>query len=188
MPDNSAWGPLGALIGEWEGDQGLDVSFHNATCRVAETKFREKVTMAPFGPVANGTQQLYGLDYRMAAWRQNEEAPFHTEVGYWLWDAAAGEVLRGFVVPRGITVLAGAIGVAADATTFTLTAALGDGRYGICENAYLGVKASSRAYTVTITTNTDGTWSYAEVTTLAMVEFGERFAHSDANTLHRATG
>ena len=40
-------------------------------------------------------------------WRGDEENPFHTEVGYWLWDGATGEVLRGFVVPRGITVLAG---------------------------------------------------------------------------------
>ena len=44
--------------------------------------------MKPFGPVDNGTQALYGLDYRMAAWRGDEENPFHTEVGYWLWDAA----------------------------------------------------------------------------------------------------
>src|SRR5262249_14784832 len=67
MPETSAWGPLAALIGEWEGDQGLDVSFINATGRITETKFRETVTMAPFGPVANGTQTIYGLDYRMAA-------------------------------------------------------------------------------------------------------------------------
>jgi hypothetical protein len=118
-------------------------------------------------------------------WRGDEENPFHTEVGYWLWDAAAGEVLRGFVVPRGITVLAGAIGVAADATTFTLNAKLGDPRYGISENAYLGEKASSTAYTVTITANADGTWSYAEETTLHMVEMSDPVPHTDRNTLRR---
>jgi len=84
MSDTSAWGPLGRLIGEWEGDGGLDVSFHNASGRVAETKFRERVTLAPFGPVANGTQCLYGLDYRMSAWR----------VG------TRGELGAGAVVPR----------------------------------------------------------------------------------------
>ena len=50
-----------------------------------------------------------------------------------------------FVVPRGITVLAGAIGVAADATSFSLSAELGDGRYGISENAYLGANAQPMA-------------------------------------------
>ena len=77
--------------------------------------------LKPFGPVDNGSQHLYGLDYRTAMWRGYEENPFHTEVGYWLWDAATGEIMRGFVVPRGITVLAGGIATA-DTTQFTLTA------------------------------------------------------------------
>ena len=179
------WGPLDALIGDWEGEGGLDRAFSHSKNEVLDTPYLEKLTMKPFGPVDNGSQSLYGLDYKTAMWRGSEDNPFHTEVGYWLWDAAAGEVLRGFVVPRGITVLAGAIGVAANASTFTLTARSGDRRYGICENAYLGEKASSQAYTVTITTNDDGTWSYAEETTLRMVEFGEPFAHTDHNTLHR---
>ena len=41
--------------------------------------------------------------------RADESDPFHTEVGYWLWDGATGEIVRGFVVPRGITVLAGGV-------------------------------------------------------------------------------
>lgn len=179
------WGPLEQLIGEWEGEGGLDRAFSHSRGEVLSTPYLEKTTLKPFGPVDNGTQSLYGLDYRAAMWRGDEENPFHTEVGYWLWDAAAGEVLRGFVVPRGITVLAGAIGVAADATSFTLRAKLGDPRYGISENTYLGDKASSTAYEVTVTANPDGTWSYAEDTTLRMVEFAEPFAHTDSNTLHR---
>jgi hypothetical protein len=183
----SEWGPLAALIGEWEGEGGLDSAFSHSKGEVLSTPYLEKLTMKPFGPVDNGSQSLYGLDYRSAMWRDDEENPFHTEVGYWLWDAAAGEVLRGFVVPRGITVLAGAIGVAADATEFTLTADLGNPRYGISENAYLGDKASSTSYRVTITANADGTWSYAEETTLRMVEFAEPFPHTDSNTLHRVS-
>ena len=181
------WGPLAALIGDWEGEGGLDRAFSHSRNEVLDTPYLEKVTMKPFGPVDNGSQSLYGLDYKTAMWRGSEDNPFHTEVGYWLWDAAVGEVLRGFVVPRGITVLAGAIGVAADAKSFTLDARLGDARYGICENAYLGEKASSQAYTVTVTANDDGTWSYAEETTLRMVEFADPFAHTDHNTLRRAS-
>ena len=177
------WGPLAALIGDWEGTGGLDSAFSHSKGEVLSTPYLEKLTMKPFGPVDNGSQSLYGLDYKSAMWRDDEENPFHTEVGYWLWDGATGEVLRGFVVPRGITVLAGAIGVAADATEFTLTAKLGDPKYGISENDYLGKKASSTNYTVTITANADGTWSYAEETTLAMAEFGDPFPHTDSNTL-----
>jgi hypothetical protein len=182
----SEWGPLEALIGDWEGEGGLDSAYSHSKGEVLKTPYLEKLTMKPFGPVDNGDQHLYGLDYKSAMWRGDEENPFHTEVGYWLWDAAAGEVLRGFVVPRGITVLAGTTGVAPDATSFTLTAKLGDPRYGISENTYLGKRASSTSYEVNITANSDGTWSYSEVTMLDMAEFPEPFSHSDSNTLHKA--
>lgn len=182
----SEWGPLTGLIGEWSGEGGLDRAFSHARQEVLDTPYLEKVSMKPFGPVDNGAQRLYGLDYKTAMWRDDEANPFHTEVGYWLWDAATGEVLRGFVVPRGITVLAGAIGVAADATSFHLSAQLGDPRYGISENAYLGQRASSTSYEVDITLNADGTWSYAEHTWLKMAEFPEVFDHSDSNTLKPA--
>ena len=71
-PDPGLLGPLAALIGTWEGDEGLDVSFHNADHAIGDTPYRERVTMNPFGPVDNGKQCLYGLDYRMAAWRSGD--------------------------------------------------------------------------------------------------------------------
>lgn len=180
----SEWGPLAALAGEWEGDGGLDTAFSHSRGEVLGTPYREKVTMKPFGPVDNGSQQLFGLDYRTAMWRDDEENPFHTEVGYWLWDAAAGQVMRGFVVPRGIVVLAGGT-ASADATSFTMSAALGNPTYGIAENRYLATAASSVAYTVTITVEGADSWSYTEDTTLRMTEFPDLFPHTDHNTLHR---
>src|SRR6202521_2062229 len=131
------WGPLGLMAGEWESDSGgLDTAYSHAQGKVAGSPYREKCSMKPFGPVDNGNQHLYGLDYRTAMWRGDEGNPFHTEVGYWLWDAAAGEVLRGFVVPRGITVLAGGL-AAADAGEFTLEASRGPAQYTIGEGQYL---------------------------------------------------
>lgn len=178
------WGPLGALVGEWEGEGGLDTSYSHATGEVIGTPYLEKVSFKPFGPVANGSQSLFGLDYKTAMWRGSEENPFHTEVGYWLWDAATGEILRGFVVPRGITVLAGGH-ADADATEFTLTASLGDAQYPIGEGKYLTANASSVSYEVTINVGDDGTWSYAETTMLRMTEFPDLLAHGDHNTMHK---
>jgi hypothetical protein len=179
-----SWGPLGGLVGEWEGDAGLDTAYSHARGVVFQTPYREKVTFKPFGPVDNGRQSLYGLDYKSAMWRDSEANPFHTEVGYWLWDAATGEVLRGFVVPRGITVLAGGT-AAANATEFTLHASPGDRNYTIGENTYLTANASTLGYTARIALGPDGTWSYDEVTTLQMREMAEPFAHTDVNTLRR---
>jgi hypothetical protein len=180
----SAWGPLGALVGEWAGEGGLDTAYSHARGEVLGTPYLEKVTFKPFGPVDNGRQSLYGLDYKTAMWRNDEANPFHTEVGYWLWDAATDEVLRGFVVPRGITVLAGGT-AAAEATTFTLDATPGDRNYAIGENKYLTDNASTLSYQVSITLNDDDTWSYDETTMLRMKEIPEPFAHTDHNTMHR---
>ena len=93
------WGPLGSLVGEWQGEGGLDTAYSHAQHKVLATPYLEKLTFKPFGPVANGRQALYGLDYKSAMWRGTEENPFHTEVGYWLWDGTSGELVRGFVVP-----------------------------------------------------------------------------------------
>ncbi len=179
---SNEWGPLSGLIGEWESDSGgLDTAFSHSKGEVLGSPYREKCTMKPFGPVDNGSQSLYGLDYKSAMWRWDEENPFHTEVGYWLWDAATGEVMKGFVVPRGIVVLAGGT-AGTDATSFTLKASLDDPQYSIGENKYLAKNASSRSYVLNVTTNGD-TWSYDEVTVLRMNEFDEPFSHTDHNTL-----
>jgi len=182
---SNEWGPLAGLIGEWEGEGGLDTAFAHASSEVLGTPFREKCSLKPFGPVGNGRQSLYGLDYKSAMWRNDEENPFHTEVGYWLWDGATGEIMRGFVVPRGITVLAGGT-ASADATSFVLKASPGDPNYNIGENKYLAENASTVSYEVTISIG-DGTWSYEENATLKMKEFSELFAHTDHNTLHRVS-
>ena len=179
------WGPLAALAGEWQGDGGgLDTAYSHAAHEVLKTPYSEKLSFKPFGPVQNGRQTLYGLDYRTAMWRGDEENPFHTEVGYWLWDAAAGEVVRGFVVPRGITVLAGGKATA-DARTFTLSATAGDPRFNVGETTYLSEAASTSSYTVTVTIAEDGTWSYDERTMVRLSELPEPLAHTDRNTLHR---
>lgn len=177
------WGPLGPMAGEWEGEGGLDTAFSHVQEQVIGTPFRERTSLKPFGPVDNGAQRLYGLDYRAAMWRGDEENPFHTEVGYWLWDAAAGEVLRGFVVPRGITVLAGGTAAATD-REFVLRAARGDDHYTIGENAYLAERARTLRYEVRVTVGAD-TWSYEETSVLQVAELPEPLAHTDRNTLHR---
>ena len=106
-------------------------------------------------------------------------------VACWLYVRAV-RVLRGrgFVVPRGITVLAGGT-ASADATTFTLAARPGHAQYTIGENQYLAAHASTLSYDVTITVHDADSWSYDETTMLQMDEFPEPFAHTDHNRLRR---
>src|SRR4029077_8146377 len=120
----------------------------------------------------------------MAAWRAGEENPFHTEVGYWLYDGATGEVMRSFMVPRGSTILAGGTAKASD-TSFSLAATVGDEVYGILQGKYLAEKARTNNYTCTVTINGDS-WSYDELTTYTHAIGGE-IAHTDRNTLTRSS-
>ena len=183
MDEPEKLGPLQGLIGEWEGDEGLDVSYHHAEGAPGETRYREKVTMNPFGPVDNGTQCLYGLDYRMAAWRGEEVDPLHTEIGYWLWDAGAGHVIRAFMVPRSTMVLAGA-DATADQSRFTMSAELGSTPWGVLETPYLATNACTVRYEVTVDVG-DGEWSYESDTVLRMPQFEDLYHHTDRNTLRR---
>lgn len=169
-------GPLARLVGTWEGDEGVDVS-----PGPEETRFRERMTFEPFGPVVNGPQVLYGLRYATTAWPIGEDDPFHEEVGYWLWDAAAGKVMRCFLVPRGITVLA--VGDAsAEATRFEMSAELGSETHGISSNPILAQRFRTVRYDLTVSIDSEGRLSYEEDTVLEAPE-AEPFHHTDRNRL-----
>ncbi len=183
VPTAAQLGPLAGLVGEWEGDQGLDVSFHHAEGTIGETPYREVVSCKPFGPVDNGTQSLFGLDYRMAAWRIGEDEPFHTEVGYWLWDAETGQVMKCFMVPRGSTLIAGG-DATATSTSFVLKAEVGSETYGVLSNKYLAAAARTVRFEKTVTVGAD-TWSYDETTVYDLARTGTRIEHTDRNTLRR---
>lgn len=176
-------GPLAALAGVWEGNKGDDVapSDDRGTER---NQFRERLTFEPFGPVNNHEQQLYGLRYATVAWRLGEEAPFHEETGYWLWDGAAKQVLRCFIVPRGVTVLAGGT-VAPDAKAFTIEAEAGSDTYGICSNKFLDQEFKTVRYELTVTVHDRDSFSYKEDTQLKMKGRKDLFHHTDANTVTR---
>lgn len=177
-------GPLAPLAGVWEGDQGVDVA--PARKGPVETRFRERLTFEPVGPVVNGPQVLYGLRYATTAWPLDQDEAFHEEVGYWLWDARDRQVMRCFMVPRGVTVLAG--GTAdAQARSFRLTAQAGSETYGVLSNPFLDKAFKTVRYELTVTLGDDGSFSYAEDTQLKIAGQTDVFHHTDKNTLRRVS-
>ena len=176
-------GPLAALAGVWEGDKGEDVapSDDRGTERNA---YRERLTFEPFGPVRNHEQHLYGLRYATVAWRLGDAGAFHEETGYWLWDAAARQVLRCFIVPRGVTVLAGGT-VEPDATSFQIAAVAGSDTYGICSNQFLDREFKTVRYELTMTMHGSDSFTYTEDTQLRMKGRSDLFHHTDTNRVTR---
>ena len=176
-------GPLASLAGIWEGEKGVDTA--PSGDRGTETnKFRERMTFDPFGPVNNHEQTLYGLRYSTTVWRLGEDSPFHEELGYWLWDASEKQVLRCFIVPRGVTVIAGG-SVEPGAKSFQLSADVGSETYGICSNKFLDKEFKTVRFELQIPLHDDGSFSYEEDTQLQIKGQESLFHHIDKNTLRK---
>jgi len=176
-------GPLAPLAGWWEGDKGDDTAPSDDR-GTEHNRFRERITFDPMGPVRNHEQTLYGLRYATMVWRIGETNPFHEEVGYWLWDAQGKQVMRCFIVPRGVTVLAGGT-VEPGAQSFTLVAEHGSSTYGICSNQFLDREFRTVRYELTVTVLNDSTFRYEEDSQLLMPGRPDVFHHRDQNTLVR---
>jgi len=173
-------GPLAPLSGVWEGDAGVDIA--PGSSGAVETGYRERLTFDPLGPVVNGPQVLYGLRYATTAWPLDADEAFHEETGYWLWDAGREQVMRCFMVPRGVTILAGGA-VSADATELRMSAVCGSETFGILSNPFLDQSFKTVRYDLTIHIHTDGNFSYHEDTQLRIHQQDAIFHHTDRNTL-----
>ena len=173
------------MAGIWEGDQGIDVSRQKSFS--TRSTFRERVILDPLGPVKNGPQILYGLRYSTMVWRLDEGDPFHEEVGYWLWDRDREQVLRCFIVPRGVVVNAGGT-VKEDSKFFRLFARAGSGTYGILTNKFLNERGMTQNYRLEVTIHDNDHFSYREDTELWIPSGQYTFHHLDQNSLKRVDG
>lgn len=182
-----ALGPLTWLVGDWEGDVGVDVSYHNHDDETGKTGYFERFSFSPIPTQENGQQQLEGLKYSNQAWRHGEESmnPFHDEIGYLLWDKKRGQVMRAVVFGRGISMLAGSSAKARD-KKLHFVAKPGDRNYGISQNKYLTERAELMGFDSTYTLNANGTFTYVQTLVLKLAAIGgKEMKHTDTNTLHR---
>lgn len=179
-------GPLTPLVGEWEGNVGVDLSFHNEDDITGETGYFEKAWFRPIPKQENGRQQLEGVTYQMTAWRHGEEAmiPFHDEVGYLLWEKATGQVMRAVVFGRGIAILAGGDAGPRD-KVLHFKATPGSPSYGLAQNKYLLERAEIKDFQSTFTFHDDGSFTHESDLLLKLAATGGEMHHTDRNTLHR---
>jgi hypothetical protein len=176
-------GPLKALAGTWEGEKGEDKAPSDDR-GTEENRYKERLVFEPFGPTINHEQVLYGLRYNTTAWRLGEQDPFHEELGYWLWDAKEKQVMRCFMVPRGVTVIAGGT-VEPSAKEFALEASVGSDTYGILSNRFLEREFKTVKYLLKISILTSDTFRYEEDTQLQLKNRKDIFHHTDSNTIRR---
>ena len=96
--------------------------------------------------------------------------------------SAAKQVLRCFLVPRGVAVIAGGT-AEPGARQFELAADLGSPTYGICSNPFLEHGFQTIEYRIKVSLHADGTWSYDEDTVMLVRGRPEPFHHRDTSLL-----
>ena len=182
-PDTLAnLGPLRRLAGVWESSKGVDL---NPKADGPEQRaYVERIEMQPIDPQTNGPQLFYGLRYHVHILATDEDATFHDQVGYWLWEPATGLVLQSLGIPRGQVALASGHATP-DAKTLVLTASRGQCEYGICSTTFLEYAFRTDSYAIEITFHEDGSWSYVSDTMLVVRGQKEPFRHRDQNTMVR---
>jgi hypothetical protein len=182
--DLKLFGPLAALAGTWQGSVGHDTAPDGG--RFPEnTPFREQIVFTPIGPVANHEQVVYVLSYARTAWRLRGDEVFHVQLGYWLWDPAARQVMHSFMIPRGLTVLAGG-NAEPDSTVLRVSAVVGSSTFGICSNPFLDREFRTVRYEATLTFNSPNSLSYEEDTQIQLKGREAVFHHTDKNSLEKA--
>jgi hypothetical protein len=175
-------GPLSALAGSWTGTGGADS--HPVAEGIEGDRYIEHYVLSPLDPQTNGPQFFYGLHYRTHITKPGEIETFHDQTGYWLWEPATGAVLLTLAIPRGQVAMAAGT-AAADATTFTVTARVGDPHAGIVTNPFLDYAFHTVSFTMTVTVTSNDEWSYEQDTVLEVRGGDRTFHHTDANTLVR---
>lgn len=171
-------GPLTRLAGVWEGRKGVDLN--PKADGPEQREFVERIELQPIDPQANGPQLLYGLRYHVHILATDEDATFHDQVGYWLWEPATGLIMQTVTIPRGQSLLAG--GKAQGPDGIFVEAKRGSTEFGIVSTPFLEHAFRTESYRLEISFAADGTWSYVSDTMLDVRGQG-LFRHRDRNTL-----
>lgn len=180
-PDTLAnLGPLTRLAGIWEGKKGIDL---NPKAQGPERRdYLERIEMHAIDPQANGPQLFYGLRYHVHILASDEDATFHDQVGYWLWEPATGLILQTVAIPRGQVVLA-AGRASDDGRAIVVEAQRGSTEYGIASTTFLEWAFRTDSYRLEVTFDEAGGWSYISDTMLTVRGQEAPFKHRDRNAL-----
>jgi len=180
------YGPLAPLIGTWTGDKGMDVA--PEPNGKEESPFYETIDFEAAGDVDNAEEQeLAAVRYHQVVRRKSNDEIFHDQIGYWLWDAAAGQVMQSLAIPRAVCLVAGGRHTGdpkgGEPVQFAGAARLGDPDWRIVQSPFMRDKASTLSFEHRLTVKGDRL-TYKETTMLAI--YGRSFEHTDENELVRA--
>lgn len=177
------FGPLTALIGKWQGEEGMDVA--PEPDGPDSNPYYEEIIFSPVqDDIENAEEQeLVALHYRQIVRKKKNDKVFHDQTGYWIWNNEKLQVIHAFTIPRGISVLAA--GSASldenDDLIMTVNASADDPNWTIGESPFMQAKAKTDKFSQTLTVQ-QGKLSYQQ-TTVVDIYSHQKFQHVDMNTL-----
>ena len=180
--DGVDYGPLACLVGNWEGNTGVDTA--PEPDGKEETPYFETIMFEAIGDVTNAeTQTLSVLRYHQVVSKKATGEVFHNETGYWMWDAKTDVIMQSVTIPRGVCMLAGGKpATKGSATVLEVKAAVEDKDWGIIQSPFMQDNARTNSFLHTITVDGDEL-SYSE--TMVLYIYDKSFDHTDANKLKR---
>lgn len=175
------FGPLQPLIGSWKTvSPGVDLapgrtdSAAGQGSQAVEPFYEVRTFEAAADAVNASDQSLVAIYYKQEVFRQRDDAKFHDQRGYLIYDKENQMVYNSYCVPRAVCVVAeGKAG-----KKMTLTAP----DRGISESSYMNENATTQAFSMTMDIGAN-TLSYAQTTKLNI--YGKDFIHTDAAKLKR---
>ena len=184
MSDELDYGPLAALIGNWEGGTGTDIA--PEPDGTEDNPYYETIMYEAIGDVTNAEEQtLVVLRYHQVVTRKSNNKVFHNETGYWMWDPATNVVMQSLTIPRGVALLAGGEATESDnGITLNVKASIASDEWQIVQSPFMKEKATTTAFKHSITVKGDE-MSYSETTSLKI--YGKPFKHTDDNVLKRVS-
>ena len=183
MSENGVKNPLLGLIGTWKGDKGTDLApkpEEDENNPYYETLVIEAVDIE----IENAEEQeLRAVRYNQIVREKSNDKVSHDETGFWIWDKNNQSVMNAFVIPRGVSLLAGGDVYLSDNTlTFNVASKDGDEHWGISQSPFMKSKAKTLEFKRTLYLNGDQL-SYEQITTVDI--YGKIFEHKDDNVLFR---
>jgi len=183
--DGVDYGPLGALLGQWVGERGVDVA-PAGDGQPDRTEFIDEIEFLPSGPAENAEeQQLVSVRYRHVVRKKENGKIFHDQIGHWIYEPATGLIMHSLTIPRGVALLAGGkLSESGTGWVAEVKAVAGDNNFGIVQSPFMNEKAKTKAFEMSLTLAAD-VLSYKETTFLHI--YGVDFDHVDKSTLRKVT-
>ncbi|WP_070967233.1 heme-binding beta-barrel domain-containing protein [Vibrio sonorensis] len=177
------FGPLAKLVGNWKSDQtgGVDVAPGQAGTEIgkggiAVEPYYETITFKPAADAKNASDQyLVALYYEQEVFRKRDDAKFHDQRGYLIYDKENQLVYNSYCIPRAVCVVAE--GKAGEVIEFKTQ------KRGIAESKYMTQHDTTIDFTMTLDLSETDRLKYSQTTALHV--YGKPFNHSDSGSLIR---